>query len=323
MSKKRIILTSIITTFTTLVCVWSVFVVVVLNSVTPLYSNLEVRDDKTLYTDKEDIKILQLSDLQFSTFTAAAIAFNSARKVINKAKPDLIVLTGDNLTLVADKTHVQLLINFMDGFKIPWAVVYGNHDYDTIVSVERQSELYENSEYSIFKKGNIKESAGNYYYNLKRNEEFVYSLIFMNSHKKGFIEEQVVWYENVINEVKSENNGNIIPSMIFFHIPLIETKMAYNEYIKDPSIGEGKHYENIAHQETNVGMFDKIKQLNSTKLLAYGHDHKNYTSIKYEEVIFSYGLKTGRTSYHSKKIQGGVVYTIDRNNDINIERIFI
>ena len=183
--------------------------------------------------------------------------------------------------------------------------------------------MYENSKYGIFKRGNLKESAGNYYYNIERNGNIVYSLFFMNTHQKGFIKEQVDWYENSVNEIKVKNNNVVVDSMMFFHIPLLETKDAYEAYLKDSTVGKGKHYENIASQTTSVGMFDKIKELGSTKLLEYGHDHVNYTTIEYEGVIFSYGGKTGKTSYYGMNIQGGVVYSIDNSNNITVERVFI
>lgn len=323
MEKLKITLVAICTFFASLLLGCSIFVIVVFNSVGPLYSNIEIENENTLSTDEEEIKILQLTDVQFSSYTGGAIAFHTAKKVIEKTKPDLIVLTGDNVTKMANKGHVKALIKFMDSFKIPWALVYGNHDYEAIVSIEKQSELYENSEYCIFKRGVLRESQGNYYYNLKRNGETIYSLIFMNSHKEGFINSQVNWYEETIDEIRVDHEGNLIPSILFFHIPLLETKDAYNAYLEDPTIGEGKNTENIGTQKTDVKMFDKIKELGSTKYLIYGHDHENYSYMKYEGVTFSYGVKTGKTSYFDRNIQGGSLYTIMRDNTISIDRIFI
>ena len=57
--------------------------------------------------------------------------------------------------------------------------------------------------------------------------------------------------------------------------------------------------------------------------MAFGHDHINTLHIKYQGVMFCYGLKTGFTSYYDENIQGGCLYTIKTNNEILTERIFV
>ena len=32
----------------------------------------------------------------------------------------------------------------MDSFELPWALIYGNHDYVVKVPIEKQNEVYEN-----------------------------------------------------------------------------------------------------------------------------------------------------------------------------------
>lgn len=286
-------------------------------------SNIQIdKENNILYTSSEEIKILQISDIQNDNFIEAIDPYLKIKNLVGQTKPDLIVLTGDNIDLSAKKTHVERFSSFMDSFEIPWAVIYGNHDHCARFNVWEQSKIYENSNYGLFKTGNIESSSGNYYYTIKRNNETIYSLIFMDSKVEGFTTSHTTWYENTIAKINEENNKTV-PSMLFFHIPLPETSDAYDLYLTDDSIGNGVINEAITVQEENVGLFEKIKELKSTKFMAFGHDHLNTLHVKYQDVMFCYGVKIGLTSYFDKNIQGGNLFTITKDNEVLIERILI
>ena len=281
------------------------------------------KDTNTLQmTGNDEIKILQLSDIQVKSFSDAIDPCRKIKKLIKQTNPDLIVITGDNLSNGGTQDHVETMTRFMDSFEIPWAIVLGNHDHQAKVSIDKQSEIYESSKFGLFKSGDIEESKGNYYYTIKRNNEAIYSLIFMDSKREGFTMEHKMWYENTINKINDENNKTV-PNMLFYHIPLPETIDAYNAYTTDNSIGSGIANEIIYPQTTDIGFFDKVIELGSTNFMAFGHDHVNTLHIKYQNVMFCYGLKTGFTSYYDESIQGGCLYTINTYNEILIERIFI
>lgn len=324
MSKKKLVLIFILAIWLLAFLSSLIYVKVSTNNSPKLISRLVVKEEEnTLISKDDDIKILQLADTQIFNYLDTALAINTIKKVVVESNPDLIVLTGDNVASLSTKGPLKLLIKFMDSFQIPWAVVYGNHEYLSFTSIETQSELYQSSEYCIFKKGNIEESDGNYYYNIVKDNKIIYSLIFMNSEKKGFRKEHVEWYEKTINEITDKNNGVIVPSLTFFHIPPQELNDAYNAYINDNSLGEGIKKEIINTQETNSDFYNKAKELGSAKAFIYGHDHLNSLSINYDGILFSYGVKTGKTSHFDFKLQGGVLYSINANKELSVERIFL
>ena len=92
------------------------------------------------------------------------------KETVEKARPDLIVLTGDNLMDESPKIMLKQYIDFFEDFEIPWAPVMGNHDYNTYVSMDEMSKLYEESEYCLFKRGSVEDSYGNYYYIIERGD---------------------------------------------------------------------------------------------------------------------------------------------------------
>ena len=284
-------------------------------------SSIRVNEkNATLSSPYSSVKILQLTDIQLTTVSDADRAFPIVEEMIKKTSPDLIVLTGDNVADGSSREVVDLLINFFDGFKIPWALVFGNHDHNSAVSMDEFSSLLSESEYSIFKTGALSDRYGNYYYNLNLGMRCVRTLIFMDSEKSAFTKEQIEWYRDTVNTV-TEERGRVVPSFVFFHIPIVETVAAHAEYEKTPAIGSGVMREDVCEQDGNSGFFDAAKSLGSTDALFYGHDHVNNTIIEYDGITFCYGLKTGKNSYYDDDLQGANLITVTKNG-YTVDRIY-
>lgn len=255
-------------------------------------------------TTDEPIKILQLTDLQFASYFEAGLSLGIAKGVIAKTKPDLIVLTGDNITNNSDRKHAELLVRFFDSFRIPWALVLGKHDYCSKLSPVELSDIYESSEYCIYSRGNVDDSFGNYAYSIVHGDQIDFSLLFMDSGTDGFASKHVDWYENQVNQTTAANGGTVVPSFVFYHIPTRETEIAWQQYKEDRTIGSGWNNETVCAQGADVGFFDKVLELGSTKALIYGHDHVNNTLIDYQGVKLCYGLKSGMTCYYMPGMLG-------------------
>ena len=67
---------------------------------------------------------------------------------ICEKKPDLILMTGDNIYGEFDDSGASLrkLIAYMDSFQIPWAPVWGNHDNESTKGVTWQCEQFEKAQ---------------------------------------------------------------------------------------------------------------------------------------------------------------------------------
>lgn len=285
-------------------------------------SNLTPNKAENILTATEDeIKILQLTDVQFQNYLNGNLVFNSVKKMIEKTTPDMVVFTGDNMGNKGKEEHLSAFVRFMDEFELPWAVVMGNHDYTSQTPMDVQCALYENSEYCLFQKGSIVESNGNYYYNVVWENRAPYSLIFMDSQEDGFTKEHVAWYEQTVQTLQAQNSGEPVSSFLFYHIPTVETEYAWELYQKDSSIGSGTLRERVDKQTTDVGFFDKVLELGSTKAIFYGHDHVNNAFISYRGIELCYGLKTGRNSYYRADMQGGNLITLFDDGNFNVKRV--
>lgn len=277
------------------------------------------KENNLLISDKDEIKILQMTDLQTKNLLECAMAYPTVKRLVKENKPDLIVLTGDNVAEGANYEVIMTMIELFDSFEIPWALVFGNHDHSYHVSEEEMSLMFENSKYGIYMTGNIKDKHGNYYYNLLINGEVVRTLIFMDDSDYAINEEQIEWYENTINSI-AEKEGEIIPSLVFFHIPIKETAMAQSLYDKDSSIGSGVAYKHDTIIDEDAGFFDAVKELGSTEAIFYGHNHRSDAIINYEGVLLCYGTKSAYTVTYNRDRIGGNLITVTADG-FNVERV--
>lgn len=124
---------------------------------TPDYAqSLEVGDG--------DYKILCLTDVHIrnhGTF-ASWLGINfildgmseiQLKKLINRVEPDLILVGGDTVLTKWNDICTQQFCDFMEKFEIPWAPVFGNHDYEGRADKAKLAEIYEAAAHCLFKSG--------------------------------------------------------------------------------------------------------------------------------------------------------------------------
>ena len=102
---------------------------------------LKFREDRTF-------RVVMMSDLQESAQYDPR-SLRSVEVLLDECDPDLVVLGGDNC-YGPEIQNEQDLIDFLNIFTapmekrgIPWVHVFGNHDHDVPLPIERQQELYE------------------------------------------------------------------------------------------------------------------------------------------------------------------------------------
>lgn len=278
----------------------------------------------------KDFVILNITDIQLSNNEiygkGADCAYATVEKLIEETDPDLITVTGDNAW--GTMAYIQLVEKF-ESFRIPWAPVMGNHDGQNCISEFWCAYLLANADYSLFKFGPEGMGYGNYVINITENGKVIHSIYMMDTHSDTSLEcggydhlwdSQIEWYEWAVKGNNALAGGNV-ESSIFYHIPNVEYKDAWNAAQYDPETGKylnpdyadsfGDNGEGICSPKFNSGFFDVVKSLGSTKNIVSGHDHKNDSSILYQGVRLSYGLKTASGSYSIDEKNGGSTLTID------------
>ena len=313
----------------------------------------------TIKTNKEDFKVLQLTDIHLGgslyTYTKDLKALDAIRRLIKYTKPDFIVVTGDvafpvGLGSLSFNNHTPIIqfANFMRNIGIPWAFTYGNHDtevYATSTSDEI-NEIFKSLSYSSSKtllfpyvQPNIS-GRNNQMIELRdqdNNLREVFFLLDSNSYRFNMPndydyihDDQVEWYAEQIKKVNEEAN-RIVPSMIFIHIPIEEYKTAYDLYKLGSNevkyyfgeIGEKNEAICISNEESNL--FEKALELQSTKAIFAGHDHYNNISLEYKGIRLTYGMSIDYLAMpgieNDYKQRGATLITIKQNDDFIIEQV--
>lgn len=326
----------------------------------------------------KDIKILQITDTQMQTMAGVrnenrknqvGNAFFSALpddfelrvwrymdEAVAQSSPDLIVLTGDNIYGELDDSGKmwKSLIRKMDGYGIPWCVVFGNHDNESGKGVNWQVSQLLHSEYCIFRQGAV---TGNSNYNLliRQGGQPYYLLYMMDSNgcqtrpnnpgegmmpdnvdidkiqqTAGFGSDQVSWMTRTAKNVK-QSYGDV-PVLMFFHIPPIEAVQSvydiYGNLASQFPFEPNREGDLGVAKETLMGVvsgrFWKSAQNMGCVGMFVGHQHEIATSIVCKNGIrLTYGLKTSTYDYHDKDMLGSTLITLgEQDGGFNVTYLY-
>lgn len=250
--------------------------------------------------------IAQFTDLHWTpespkcAETAATI-----RAILEAEHPDLAVLSGDVVTADPAIDGWKAVAEIFNEAKIPFVATTGNHDAEYLT----RDEIYDillKYPYYIGSKGPKEIGCGNCVipvYASKEKNKVAASLYCMDSNDYqpnklyGAYDwihfNQIEWYRKQSLSFTVGNGGIPVPSLAFFHIPLIE----YNELA-----GDGKTYGNdkeggVASSNINSGMFASILEMKDVMGVFTGHDHDNdYIGID-KGIALGYGRVTGADAY--------------------------
>ena len=275
---------------------------------------------------------------------------------IKEVKPDLVVLTGDNILSKFQQIDAIQFAQMMEEIGIYWTAVFGNHetredkgfykwllwksfcDYDHCLCKFGPDELFGYGNYTV----NILGESG----------KLLKTLFFFDSGRdildrdrkkynipadiKGydFIKpEQIDFYKNEIDKLQKKYGE--VKSMMYMHIPLPEYAHAFKldengAYIPsgECEILYGEQYESVGCSAHNSGMFDAILEKGSTQAVFSGHDHVNDWCAKYKGIYLAYSLAGGYAVYNlgdktdkpeSEWVEGVTVTTLHADGSLDFK----
>ena len=271
------------------------------------------------------------------------MAMNAIAAMVEEEKPDLIIVTGDISFAVPwggtlnNRFAHEMFAHFMENLGVWWTVAFGNHDSENYNPLDRSevAAMYEseNLKYCLFDRG-PEDIWGecNHYISVRNSDGFITrSFIIMdtNAYTKddplGFAwiydnihEDQIQWYEDIITKMNNHNlahmeleeiiDGRIDPvkTMLFVHIPLMEVRDAYNQYVENGESENLKYLGGSVNEpnapyvycsEISEEMFETMVRRGSTDAMFYGHDHLNNIVLEYEGITLSYGYAIDYFAY--------------------------
>lgn len=298
-------------------------------------------------------KIMMINDTQDTDFTNPNL-INLINKALDKENPDLVVFAGDNVADIfigANETRVAKAIdNIIQPLakrNIPFAVTFGNHDAETGVSNEKQMAdfmSYANC-YANYT-GAVTPGVGTYNLPIlsSNGSKTAFNVYMMDTHDKdsnggfdGVHADQIAWYEQTSNALKSANGGNVVPSLLFQHIPACEIYKLLKEVPPgtDGAIRNGtKWYKLNENLCTGTGVLLEAPYPNSENRGQYtswikqgdivgaffGHDHVNSFMGTTEDGI-TMGYNGGSTfrAYGNGDQRSVRIFNISENDPANYE----
>ncbi len=315
----------------------------------------EGNDDFRLSFGKDGrFTVLVLSDLQDTQFTTELV-LSGETQVIRDYPVDLIVLLGDQLEGASpvlrlgdgaknsEKTLRTLLAPIAES-GIPFAVVFGNHDFEAPLGIPQQVAVYESYENCAgvsFGKSSTKD--GSFLLPIYVNNSDIKAMALYFFDSGSYISNgdydtvsaaQVAWYNEQSAALRAENGNQSLPSVAFCHIPVPEVYKLLTEVpkgtegaLKGVGIGEGKYYlpdetkiftgeinEAPCPSSENHGLFDSFLANDDVFLLVNGHDHINSFIGSVSGVDIANAPGSSYTSYGSEDIRGARLFRFTEFN---------
>ena len=315
----------------------------------------------TITKESGDFKILQLTDIHlggsFLSYDKDLKALDTIFQLLEETRPDLVIVTGDLVFPIGyasfsfnNTAPVQQFAAFMRNTGIPWAFTYGNHDTESYAASSKKdlNELYKSLSWYTSKnllypyvQPDIT-GRNNQLIELKNQDGSLAQALFLidsnaytgegiSSEYDYIHDDQVEWYKNQVLALEDEE-GDIVPSMIFIHIPLQEYATAADLY--NAGSDEVTYYFG-SNKESKVGkvscskypskLFDTAKELKSTEAIFCGHDHYNNMSLEYQGIRLTYGMSIDYLAMsgiaRDTEQRGATLITIHDDGEWDIEQV--
>jgi len=271
-------------------------------------------------TDKK-FKIVQFTDVHIiHNNPKSDIALERIAEVLENEKPDLVVYTGDVIFGKPAEEGIRAAMAPAVARNIPIAVTFGNHDDEQDLTRTELYNIIKTLPNSVISDNEELSGIGNYVLNIKasKGDKNAASLFCMDSHSYSKIKgiggydylknDQIAWFAAESRKSKTENNGDTIPALAFFHIPLPEFHQAVSDQ-NTTLVGHRK--EKACSPELNSGMFTAMKEAGNIMGVFVGHDHDNDYAAYWKGILLCYGRYTGGDTVYNNLPNGARVIELN------------
>lgn len=271
-------------------------------------------------------------------------------RAVGELKPDLVVFAGDNaqaedeakMRSVISRITYPLSVN-----DVPLAIVFGNHDRECNVPLERQLEIYAQEHELFYTYDAVPELTGCGNCNLlvkdSDGEKDILNLWLVDSNNLAqdqsvsyydwVHDDQIKWYKDTAQKIKDEHDGQAIPALWFMHIPVCEEyellrkakiyefpdsvkghrDWGKNHYVLAEGV-EGYLGEGPCCPCINSGVFDAWKETGDVMGAFFGHDHMNDFAGYHDGILLAQCKTAGFKPYTDGCRAGVRLVTLDENN---------
>lgn len=280
-------------------------------------SVLQAKDRELRFNKEGKFKIVQFTDVHFKYENPASdVALERMNEVLDAEQPDLVLFTGDVIYAAPAEQGMKTVLELVAKRKIPFGVVYGNHDDEQGMSREELLKIIQEVPYNLTTQAKGISGVTNFILPVKSSDGKKNALILycLDSHSYSSVKgiggydflktDQIDWYRENSDKYTAANGGAPLPSLAFFHIPLPE----YNQAAADENaILVGTRMEKACAPVLNTGMFAAIKQQKDVIAVFVGHDHDNDYVVSWKGILLGYGRYTGGNTVYNDLPNGARV----------------
>lgn len=308
--------------------------------------NLAYAEDNAVgFGEDGQLKILLVADTQ-DTENPQEAMLRLLNASLDSADPDLVIFLGDMIhgPSVSGMDNVRkaidAIISPVAERKIPFAIVFGNHDEECGISNEEQLKIYQSYPGCLTTDEEDLPGCGNTCILIENpvHPENPVALWLMDSGNKAedgnydcVHEEQNEWMLRTYEQLKAAYGEPV--SFAFQHIPVPQVNNFLKEvpfgtagavthvggdvftwYLPDEEhIREGHFGEAPCPSGRDSGEFDAWKQMN-VKAAFFGHDHTNDYLVTYEGIDMAATAGAGFYHYGRGDEHGTRLVTIDADS---------
>jgi hypothetical protein len=267
-----------------------------------------------------EFKIVQFTDVHYILDDPRATpALRNIDAILDAEHPDLVVVTGDVIFGAPGKETFKKVADQINKHNIPFVMLFGNHDkefgkceravlYDAARSdknnIQPDRKGVDSPDYVLrIKASNSKNDAALVYC----FDSHDYPAMKNMGTYDWMTNDQVQWYRKESATLTKENNGQPLPAVAFFHIPLPE----FHEAALDPH-GKliGTRMENECPPDVNSGLYLAMKESGDVMGVFCGHDHDNDYATIWHDIMLAYGRYTGGNTVYNHLPRGARIIVL-------------
>jgi hypothetical protein len=276
--------------------------------------------------------------------------------ILDEYEPDLVVFTGDNVRSGPEtpedvKAAIDGFAVPVDSRGIPWLVTFGNHDEDhtPITGMDEADQLayYMSFRHNVNRPGpEGVYGTGNMSLTVLGSEDDEPRLAIWAMDSGRYSEDtlggqsveadglrsydwirpsQIAWYARTSSELEVRL-GRKLPGLMFFHIPLPELQLMWENRQNHGVVGERN--EDVAAGAFNSGLFGAVMDRGDIVGIFVGHDHVNDYVGDYFGVRLGYSANVGFGTYglngeEPDRLRGGRVFVVPQEDPGRFETFMV
>lgn len=266
------------------------------------------------------LKILHVADTHLDNDRYFDASIWVIAEACDIEKPDLVVLTGDNVAPSENpeetKKLINALMNIFESRGIPVAVTFGNHDSEKGPMTRADIMEYYKT-FSCVITAEDKDAFRNCAtFNIpvlaSDSDKVNFNLWVFDSgdyddddprHYDRVRTEQIEWYKETSAKLKEENGGKAVNSVVFQHIivpeiyDVLKKVNTWRPFAVEHIYNEGEYYtfdsantnygtlnEKPCPGYYNDGQFDALVETGDVLAMFTGHDHTNAFGVRNQNI---------------------------------------